>query len=234
MKTYDNVPTLFTFNNVPVKARRGFWLAILLVWAVVAGIGVWRWPGQSLLAYVLVGGVGMLVALPADVGHACAHTIGAKMAHAPTAIILLGADMPRTLYSDDKVKPSQHIARALGGPIYSWIGVGLGLLALRLTTPETATRYLAEIWTVANAGIGLAIFAPLPIVDGGVIVKWLLVLTGQTEEQADRSVRWLGIALAGLLLICAGAAALTGWWVVAVGLLALAAVVGLVLAGIIQ
>lgn len=233
MKTYEDVPTIFTFNGVPVKARREFWLVVALTWAVLAGIGVWRWPGQSVLAYVLVGGVAMVLGMLADVGHACAHTIGAKMAHAPTAAILLGGDMPRTLYPDERVRPGQHIARSMGGPLYSWIGFGIGLLALRLTAPQTAARYLAEIWTVASAWIGVASLAPLPVVDGGVLAKWLLVIGGQEEGQADRIVRWAGVALVALLLVGAGVVALLGWWVTTAGLVALAAVVGLVVAGII-
>ncbi len=234
MKTYDDIPTILTFNGVPVKARRGFWLVVALVWVILAAIGTWRWPGQSVLAYVLVGGVGTLVGMMVDVGHACAHTIGAKLAHAPTAVVLLGADMPRTLYPDDKMRPSQHIARSLGGPIYSWIGFGIGLLLLRVTAPQTALRYLAEIWTFGNALIGVAIFAPVPLVDGGVIIKWLLVIGGQDEGQADRIVRWLDVALIVLLLIGAGMAVLMGWWGAAAALVILAILIGLIVVGIIR
>jgi hypothetical protein len=234
MKTYDNVPTIFTFNGVPVKGRCGFWPMLVMVWVLLAVIGTWRWPGQSVLAYVLVGGIGLLVGILVDVGHACTHTIGARLAHAPTALILLGADMPRTLYMDEPKRPRQHIARSLGGPIYSWIGVGIGLLALNLTAPQTAARYLAEIWTFGNTMIGVAIFAPLPIVDGGVIVKWLLVIGGQDEAQADKNVRRIDVAFMVLLLVGAGVAALMSSWLVAVGLVGLVAIVGLVVAGIIH
>ena len=234
MKTSDNLPTLFKFNGVPLKVRREFWLLVVLVWTLLAAIGMWRWPGQSALAYLVVGGLGMLVAMSVEVGHACAHTIGARLAHAPTAAILLGADMPRTLYPDEKMRPSQHLARSLGGPIYNWIGVGIGLLALHLTAPQTAARYLAEIWTLGNAFLGVASFVPLPIVDGGVIAKWLLVIGGQDEGQADRTVRWVDMALVVLLLVAAGVAALVGRWLVASGMVVLAAVIELVVAGIIS
>ncbi|MBI1281452.1 MAG: hypothetical protein GC179_25215 [Anaerolineaceae bacterium] len=234
MKTYENIPTILTFNGVPVKARRGFWLVVALVWVILTAIGTWRWPGQSVLAYVLVGGVGTLVGMMVDVGHACAHTIGAKMAHAPTAVVLLGADMPRTLYPDEKMRPSQHIARSLGGPIYSWIGFGIGLLLLRVIPPQTAWRYLAEIWTFGNAFIGLAIFAPVPLVDGGVIIKWLLVIGGQDEGQADRIVHWMDIVLIVMLLIGAGVTALSDLWVAAVGLVLVAILIGLIVLEVIR
>ncbi|MCA9936933.1 MAG: hypothetical protein KC415_23520, partial [Anaerolineales bacterium] len=98
MKTLDNVPTLFVFNRTPVKVRPGFWLMVVGLWALLAWLGSWRWPGQSLGAYVLVGGIGVLLAMLADVGHACAHTISARLADAPMDVVLLGTDMPRTLY----------------------------------------------------------------------------------------------------------------------------------------
>ncbi len=80
----------------------------------------------------------------------------------------------------------------------------------------------------------MASLAPLPIVDGGVIAKWLLVIGGLKEEQADKIVQRVDVVLAVLLLVGAGAAALMGWWILAVALVALAAIIGLVLVRIIQ
>ena len=167
MDAVDKIPTLFVFNGTPVKARPGFWLMILGLWALLTWLGSWRWSGQSLAAYALVGGVGVLLALLADVGHACAHTISARLANAPMDVILLRADMPRTLYWNNDVPPRAHIMRSLGGPVYSGIGFLIGVGWLLLAPPDTpALRYLGEIWTLANGGIFLGVFAPIPIVDG--------------------------------------------------------------------
>jgi hypothetical protein len=203
MKTYDSIPTLFICNGTPVKARPGFWVMVVGVWALLAWLGSWRWPGQSLAAYLLVGGAGALLAMLADVGHACAHTVGARMAGAPMDVVLLGADMPRTLYTDNDVPPRAHIMRSLGGPVYSGMGLLVGIGWLLLAPPETAVRYLGEIWTVTSGFIFLALFAPLPIVDGGVILKWALVLGGRTEAQADALVKRLGVGLSVVLLVAA-------------------------------
>ncbi|MCP4428104.1 MAG: hypothetical protein GY803_26760 [Chloroflexi bacterium] len=200
MKAFDNIPTLFVFNGTPVKVRPGFWFMVLGLWAPLAWLGRWRWPGQSPGAYALVGGIGMLLAMIADVGHACAHTISARLANAPMDVILLGADMPRTLYADNEAPPRAHIIRALGGPVYSGIGLLIGVGWLVLASPDTAVRYLGEIWTLTSGGIFLALFAPLPIVDGGVILKWALVMGGRTEARADKLVKRLGLGLGvGLL-----------------------------------
>ena len=133
-------------------------------------------------------------------GHACAHTVGAKMANAPMDTVLLGADMPRTLYANQDVPPCAHIMRSLGGPVYSAIGLVIGIICLVLTPTTGALHYLAEVWALVNGFIFLAIFAPLPFVDGGVVLKWLLVLRGKTETQADTLVKrimWgMGLILA--------------------------------------
>lgn len=204
MKTVDKIPTLFTFNGTPVKVSPAFWFMAAGMWALLAWLGSWRWPGQSWGAYVMVGGAGALLALLADVGHACAHTVGARMVNAPMDTVLLAADMPRTLYADNDVPPRAHIMRSLGGPVYSGIGLLIGIGWLVLAAPETAVRYLGEIWTVTSGFIFLALFAPLPIVDGGVILKWLFVLRGRTEAQADKVIRQLGLGL-GVVVLAAAA-----------------------------
>jgi hypothetical protein len=212
MRSVENIPTLFVFNKTPVKVRPLFWLMVLCLWALLTWLAHWRWLGQSLGAYLLVGAVGALLAMLADVGHACAHTVSARLANAPMDLILLGADMPRTLYWENDVPPQVQIMRSLGGPVYSAIGLLIGLLWLWLTLPETAVHYLGEIWTVSNGFIFLAIFAPLPIVDGGVILKWALVLRGQSEDQADNFVKSFGMGLGIGLLAFAVVLLLTKAW----------------------
>jgi hypothetical protein len=227
VKTVNDLPTLFVFNRTPVKVSPGFWLMVLGLWAALTWLGSWRWPDQSLARYVLVGGVGALLALLADVGHACAHTITARLANAPMDTILLGADMPRTLYADNAVSPRTHIMRSLGGPMYSALGLLIGIGWLLLSFPDTAVRYLGEVWTATSGGIFLALFAPVPIVDGGVIVKWALVMRGHSEARADMVVNRLGLAVGSALLVAAVVALVNALWLIGGILL----VVGLVVVG---
>ena len=226
MRDIEKIPTIFMFNHTPVKARLGFWPMVLGVWAMLTWLGRWRWPGQSWGAYLLVGGIGTVLGMLVDVGHACAHTIGARLANAPMDVVLLGADMPRTLYWNNDVSPRAHIMRSLGGPVYSGIGLLIGLMWLWVVPVETAVHYLGEIWTIGNGFIFLAIFAPLPIVDGGVILKWLLVIFGRTEAQADAWVRRLGLGFSVILLGAALFFLISSNWL-AGGLLSLFGVVAL-------
>ncbi|MCA9970547.1 MAG: hypothetical protein KC425_10050, partial [Anaerolineales bacterium] len=133
------------------------------------------------------------------------HTVSARLAGAPMDVILLGADMPRTLYFDNQVTPRQHIGRSLGGPVYSGPGLLLGIGWLLLAPDGTAVRYLGEVWALAHGGIFLGAFAPLQIVDGGVILKWALVLRGHGEAQAERIVRRLAVGVGVILVVVMGA-----------------------------
>ncbi|NMB87589.1 MAG: hypothetical protein GYA17_04465 [Chloroflexi bacterium] len=198
---------LYRFNGVPVVAQPGFWpipflLTGFLVWA--AGR---RKPERSWLQRLGAGLLAMPVALFADVGHAMAHTISARLAGAPMDEVLLSSQMPRTLYQNNAVPPRTHMTRALGGPVFSLTCATLSLLWSRLSPQGSLSRDLAVASLAGHSFILVGSLAPLPMVDGGTILKWKLVEDGQSPEQADRVVRNSSLFLGAALL---GAGALLG------------------------
>ena len=136
--------------------------------------------------------------------------------------ILISAGMPRTLYSDNEVTPAAHRIRAIGGPVYSGWGLLLSMATCGITSSGSVERELAAWSIVGHAFILLGCILPLPVVDGGAIVKWTMVEKGKTEAEADdilRRVNWLlgvllgaiGVGLivaqvwiAGLVLVAVG------------------------------
>src|SRR5512146_3491745 len=106
--------TLYRFNGVPVKVQPAFWPIPFLVTGVLAWIAGLRRPDRSWPQRLVVGLTSLLVALPADIGHAMAHTVSARLAGAPMDEILLSSEMPRTLYENNDVVPSVHIMRSRG------------------------------------------------------------------------------------------------------------------------
>ena len=85
MKNQNPVPpslptgtTLYRFNGVPVVAQASFWPAPILLTGLLAWIAGRRHPELTWLQRLGVGLLAMLVALPADIGHAMAHTISAR------------------------------------------------------------------------------------------------------------------------------------------------------------
>ena len=192
--------TLYRFNNVPVVAQPDFWPAPIMLTGLLAWVAGLRKPERSWLQRLSVGLPAMPIALFADIGHAMAHTISARLTRAPMDEILLSSGMPRTLYLNNAVPPQTHIRRSLGGPLFSLTGFTLSLLWRRISPPGSLSRDLADASLAGHSFILLGSLAPLPMVDGGIILKWKLVEAGQSPGQADQTVRKISLGLgAGFL-----------------------------------
>lgn len=193
---------LFHFNGVPVVVRPAFWPIPILLFSFLTWVAGRRRPQLSWRQRLGVGLLAMPVALVADVGHALAHTVSARLSGAPMDEVLLYAGMPRTLYRNNAVPPKTHIQRSLGGPVFSLLCSGLSLLWWWRTARGSTSHELAEASLAAHSFILVSSLTPLPIVDGGVILKWKLVESGQSPAQAEQSVQkttlGLSIALLGL------------------------------------
>lgn len=197
----DNAKTLYTFNHVPVKAKPPFWLLVGLMWGLFVWVAGRRKPQRPFSQSILVATLSLPLAFLADIGHAMAHTESAKRAGAPMDEILLSADMPRTLYENNDVEPSTHITRAIGGPIFSAIGLTASLLWRSFTSPDSLSRELADVSSFYHGAIFFGSLMPLPIVDGGTILKWSLVEQGHTPEEADGVVKVTGPVVIGILAV---------------------------------
>jgi hypothetical protein len=200
--------TLFRFNNVPVVAQPDFWPAPILLTGLLAWVAGVRKPERTWFQRLGVALLAMSVATFADIGHAMAHTISAGLAGAPMDEILLSSGMPRTLYWNNTVPPQTHIRRSLGGPVFSLIGFTLSLLWRRLAPHRSLSRDLADASLAGHSFILLGSIVPLPMVDGGIILKWKLVEVGQSPEQADQTVHKTSLSLGAAFL---GLGALLGF-----------------------
>jgi len=197
----DNAKTLYTFNDVPVKAKPLFWLLVGLMWGSFVWVTGRRKPERPFSQNLLVATLSLPLAFLADIGHAMAHTVSAKRAGAPMDEILLSADMPRTLYANNDVPPQTHITRAIGGPIYSAIGLTISLLWRSFSPPASLSRELADVSSFYHGAIFFGSLIPLPIVDGGAILKWSLVEQGHTPKDADDIVKVTGAVVIGVLAV---------------------------------
>jgi Zn-dependent protease len=110
--------------------------------------------------------------------------------------------MPLCVYyelEDARVTPHQHIARALGGPLFN-LAASLGLGRIRSSSRSgTPAREIVDTALGANLLILGAGLLPYPGLDGGVILKWGLVQAGRSTQQADTITRQVdGVVAAGL------------------------------------
>ena len=208
---WNNAKVLFHFNGVPVKVRPSFWPMWLSSWSLLIWLAKQRNPERSWWQCVFMGTVAMPIPVTADVGHALAHTVTAKAAWAPMDEVRLAADMPRTIYFDNEVTPDQHRLRALGGPIFSSLGLLLSLLWRWFSKPGSANHEFAEISCASHGFIFFGSLLPVPIVDGGTLLKWTLIDKGQTAKEADKQVQRAGI-VTGITMVTAAVFGLLVKW----------------------
>jgi hypothetical protein len=151
----------------------------------------------------------MILLLIAEIGHAIAHIFSARYAGAPIDEIHISVQegMPRTLYWNNEVSPDVHRMRASGGLIFNLLGLLLSLVIYAAVPRNSIAAELAA-WSAAGHGLLLIMsLAPVPMVDGGTLLKWTLVARGRAVPEADEIVRrvdWgLGIVagIVGLVLI---------------------------------
>src|SRR5579883_1636039 len=174
--------------GTPVKVKGTVLIPIVALWGIVTWLGFSWHPERGFGQGVLIGFVTVLLLLPADFGHALAHIFSARYAGAPMDEILITAGMPRTLYWKNEVSPDVHRMRAMGGPIFNVVGLLLSGVIYAVARGNPIARELAAWSAVGHGFILLAALLPLPMVDGGTLVKWTLVARGRTETEANEMV----------------------------------------------
>ena len=188
--------------GTPVRIKAGVLVIIVPLWGGVTWLGLYWHPDRGFWQGLLIGLATASLLLIAEFGHAIAHIFSARHAGAPMDEIRIAADMPRTLYWNNRVSPDVHRMRAMGGPIFNILGLLLSL-AIYAIAPGNSIAFELAAWSAVGHGLLLIMsLTPLPPVDGGTLLKWTIVASGKTEKKADEIVRrvdWvIGIA-AGII-----------------------------------
>jgi len=187
----ENPPTqIGEIFGTPIVVVGKTWLPLtqLIVWGIMTRVGIKNRPGRPLGERVAVGGLTMAAILGSEWCHNLAHAAAARLVGKPMDALRVAWGMPLCVYyelEDPNVTPREHIARALGGPVFSTFLLGLFSLLLRFAPQDSIAR------EVADAGVGMNLFLstvsllPIPGIDGGPILKWSLVDSGRMPEEAD-------------------------------------------------
>lgn len=189
-------------SGTAVKVKATVLIPLVALWGVVTWLGSRRHPTRGLWRGLLIGFTSVIVLLPTDLGHAFAHIVSARYASAPMDELRITAGMPRTLYSNNAVSPDAHRLRALGGPIFNALGFLVSLAIYRVVRPHSIARELAG-WSAFGHGLLVIMsLSPLPMVDGGTLLKWTLVARGRDESEADAVVRRIdwGLGILGAVI----------------------------------
>jgi hypothetical protein len=203
-----------------INIKPMFLVDLAIVWAFTAWLGHHWNPQRSTLETLLVGLAAMILLVTADFGHALAHIFSARLSGAPMDQVRISEGMPRTLYANNTVSPRVHRMRALGGPVFNAVGLVVSLAARLGVAHYTVAAELAGWSALGHGLLLLGSLLPLPIVDGGTLLKWTLVERGATEAYADERIRRLDWAIAVVAAIAGLSMLVSQVWLPGVALIA--------------
>ena len=180
--------------DAPLVAKGITWLPItqVLVWAGLSYLAGQRKPERSWTQRLALGGWSMLAALGSEWLHNLAHAAAAKLVGRPVDAIRVVWGMPLLVYfdiNDKTLTPQQHIVRAAGGPLLNAVLLPLFLLVRRLAPRDSLASEIGDIGSTMNGFILGAGLLPIPGLDGGAMLRWLLAARGRSLGQADETIR---------------------------------------------
>lgn len=132
-----------------------------------------RKPNASWLESIRMG-VGWFAAFEAtQLVHTSGHIISARAVGAPMDAVIIVYSRQKNAYFNNNVAPSQHIGRALGGPIASG-AAALSSYLLWYTRKFPLLSDFLRVWYLFNSAALLIALLPLKPFDGYVLLRWIL------------------------------------------------------------
>ena len=215
----DEVHQVIKIFDAPLVTKGLSWFpyAQAICLGVMSYFAGKRRPGRTFKERVCVGMCTMPVVLGSEWLHNLAHAAAAWIVGKPVDCIRVVGGMPLLVYydvNDLSVSPKQHMIRAIGGPLLNAILLPFAWLVKRFSPADSVWRDVGETAFAVNLFLSTMSLLPIPIIDGGPILKWSLVDKGRTVEEADQVVQkvnlGMGIGLAGGAV---AAAKKQKWWV---------------------
>ena len=192
--------------GTPLSLQGLNWLPAnqVFLWALFSWQSVKKhtaWPGRR---HLLLGGLKMAVVLGSEWCHNIAHVAAARAVGKPVDAMRIIVGMPVLLYDEPEhpsITPRQHILRSLGGPVCNMVLFAASRFLQRNTPAGSPAREVADAAAGMNAFLASASLLPVPVFDGGPILKWSLISRGLSRDQAavviTRANRVLGAGLIG-------------------------------------
>ena len=191
----DDQPTIIgKVFDVPlvVKGWTGLPLLELASFGIFSIISRHDHPQWSHQKHLSVGAFSTVILFGSEWCHNLAHVAFARWIGKPVDAIRVFFGTPLLIYydmDDQHVSPVQHMLRALGGPIFNALMIPLSWFARRFTSNGSLASYCADFSLKVNAFLSTASLLPIPGLDGGSHLKWLLVKGGRDHVAADEVVK---------------------------------------------
>jgi hypothetical protein len=163
------------FARLQLSARPSFFISSLLLWALLAFIGL-MWFQLPLLQAMVGGLVAVVLHWLTVCWHHVGHAYAARRVGYPMQGVRFGFLIAASVYpSDEPALPAAvHVARAFGGPTANF------LLCLLIAPFVFFTRLIGGVfWLLVlflfldNLILAVQLFIPLSFNDGSAILYWL-------------------------------------------------------------
>jgi Zn-dependent protease len=212
MASADSKQTIGHLFRTPITVRGLSWLPLTqaVIWWLMTRLVYGGRPDRSPSDRRLLGFLTMLVTLGSEWCHNLAHLVGAHLTGHPMDEFHIIAGMPRCVYydlNDSRVSPSDHMLRAIGGPVFNLTMLAPSAWARRSTADGSIAHDVAEALYASNLFLSTVSLLPIPGIDGGPLLKWGLVRRGRSIKEADETVRKVNGPVSGVLAV----AALVAW-----------------------
>lgn len=155
----------------------------------------------------------MFLLLGSEWCHNLAHAFVSARIRKPVDAIRVNFGMPLLIFfdpDDPQVQPSEHILRSIGGPVFNLLALLPAYIFLTSCSEGTPERFAAQLAFDTNLFLSTAALAPLPVLDGGPLLKWSLVRQGSSPQKAEEIVKRANGAASLLFAVAALFAKLRG------------------------
>jgi Zn-dependent protease len=207
----DDVTKIGEAFGTPVVVKGVTWFPLmeLFVWVFTTWWAGKRGPERSFWQRACIGALTMPVIVGSEWCHNFAHAAAARLVGKPMDVLRITWGTPLVVYydiHDPTVTPRQHIVRALGGPLFNALLLPALYPIRKATSPTSIGREIADAAIGMNTFLCTVALLPLPMIDGGPILKWSLVERGHQPQEADEVVKKVDGVLGGILGIASGIA----------------------------
>ena len=200
----DDVRVVGRVFSTQLVIKGWTWLPLsqLIAWGIMTRLAGQADPDRSLGSRLRIGAVTANVILAMEWCHNLAHAAAAYWVGKPVDAIRVILGLPLLVYfrvNDPEVKPREHLIRALGGPIFNLIALPISYLLKSSLNRQSTAGQAARAAVGMNAFLAIASFLPLPVLDGGPILKWSLISRGKSLPEAEKIVQRVNGYASGVL-----------------------------------
>jgi len=211
--TEKNITILCHIFGTPLAIQGISWLPLnqLFFWVLFTWRSVRKHPTWTGFKHLILGGLRMAVLLGAEWCHNLAHVAAARAVDKPVDAMRIIVGMPGLIYDEPEhpsITPRQHLIRSLGGPVCNTVLLAVSKVFQRFTPTGSTAREVADTAVGMNIFIATASLLPVPVFDGGPILKWSLIGRGISPAKAaviaTRTNQVLGPGLLGIAAVAMG------------------------------